>query len=848
MNTRIAAGLAALVTIALAAPPARAQIDPRGEVFYHFMPIAWRDSDNDSALGVVRRFGDFQGMIDSLPYLQSLGITAVWMNPIFPSAAYHGYQHGPGDQVNSRFGTEAQFIQFIEAAHAVNIKVFVDFVVYGISQNSTWFQSAWSNPASPYDTWLAFTNGSNTQYLGSVYNTWDGASVGFIHWDLRTPAVFNMVAAWGKKWLDPNEDGDFSDGVDGYRLDHVWQQYGSGPDGWGYNLDDFWEPWKAELQSVNPDVYIFAEQADWGITGANLLTAFDAAMTKPLEFAVRDGLNNSSAGGIASTASAAWNSLPPNRYFMGIVGDHDVDRLTSVLGNSTTRSKTAAAILLTNPFVPMIYFGDELGMRGTKGNFGSDANDIPFREPFKWNAVAGAPMSNYWVLNNQAYTNRFAQDNDGRSVQEQTGVSGSMLETYRSLIAIRKGNEALTLGDFHVVPASSSRIYSFVRQSASQSVLVVINCSTQTTNFSVDLSAFTIPTGTTTPFNLWTSSSLAALTNANKSAYAMSLSSGAFAILDLDLDTYTAPVGIVDGLALPDDFPAPIATQDTPTSLGDNLSELNQLFGVIEQDYLRIGISGNLATDATGLALCIDATIGGQSTLDIANLSPPPGGPDLLTGAVMDAGFIPESMLFANASGGTIYVDHYTLLNGGGASKVYRGAGSVNAGNGFLSGGTNSNGLEYAINNSNTTGVTGSSVANAALATSGFEIAIPLVDLGLAPGSADPIKVLAFLMKSDGTVSSQVLPPIGGSGVNLGQAPNFSAIAGNQFAIITIAPPTSCVGDITGDEITNSADFNVLASNFGASVTPNTGGDLTGDGLVNSADFNILASDFGCGN
>ncbi len=57
----------------------------------------------------------------------------------------------------------------------------------------------------------------------------------------------------------------------------------------------------------------------------------------------------------------------------------------------------------------------------------------------------------------------------------------------------------------------------------------------------------------------------------------------------------------------------------------------------------------------------------------------------------------------------------------------------------------------------------------------------------------------------------------------------------------------ACIGDISGDGASNSADFNILASNFGASVTPNTNGDLTGDGIVNSADFNILAGDFGCG-
>ncbi|MFN9972065.1 MAG: alpha-amylase family glycosyl hydrolase, partial [Phycisphaerae bacterium] len=119
----IVAGVALVPAVASAQPD-----DVADDIFYHFMPISWRDSDNDQY-----RFGDFNGMTASLDYLQSLGVTAVWMNPIFPSAAYHGYQHGDASQINSRFGTEAQFLAFVNAAHARGIKVYLDFVAYGIS-------------------------------------------------------------------------------------------------------------------------------------------------------------------------------------------------------------------------------------------------------------------------------------------------------------------------------------------------------------------------------------------------------------------------------------------------------------------------------------------------------------------------------------------------------------------------------------------------------------------------------------------------------------------------------------------------------------------------------------------
>ena len=115
---------------------------------------------------IVTRFGDFGGLAatESLDYLQYLGVTMLYLQPIFPSAAYHGYQHGVPDTLNPRFGTEPEFLAFVNAAHARGIKVILDFVAYGVSHNSTYYQSAFQNPASPFDPWLAFTNTANSTF------------------------------------------------------------------------------------------------------------------------------------------------------------------------------------------------------------------------------------------------------------------------------------------------------------------------------------------------------------------------------------------------------------------------------------------------------------------------------------------------------------------------------------------------------------------------------------------------------------------------------------------------------------------------------------------------------------
>ena len=812
------------------------------DVFYHFMPIAWRDSDNDAY-----RFGDFGGMTASLDYLEELGVTAVWMNPIFPTPAYHGYQHGRADELNPRFGTQPEFLNFVDSAHARGIKVFVDIVVYGINRDNPWFQNAYGNPASPYDDWFAFTNQANTQFLGSTYTTWNGATVRFIHWNLNNPNPVAMVTNWSRHWLDPNGDGNPIDGIDGFRLDHVWVEYPNGPNGWGYNLDDFWIPWKQAMRSVNPNVFTFAEQADWGSHGNELLTAHDAAMTKPFEFAARDALANEYAAPLYSQMEATVAALPAQGTFLGIIGDHDVDRLTSLLGGDLEKAKAAAALLLTQPFPPIIYHGDEIGMLGVKqGGYVGDAADIPMREPFKWNAVAGPPMSNYFVLNSPAYQNRYARDNDGRSVQEQRGVAGSLLEEYKLLIATRKAHVALRRGQYHPAPAGSPSVWAFLRHHEQQQALVAINLSGGAPSFTLDLSAFGIPGGSTTPLNLITGKPLPTITNENKSSYPLSLPAYGYLILQVELDPPIPPNFSIDGREIPADFgpAALLATQNNATGMGDNVSELNQLFFRTEANDILAGLTGNLATDGTGLALFFDTVPGGQNTLNLSGHTPPPWGPEQLTGLRFDPGFEPDHLIFVNAWAGNIYVDQFQLLTGGGTSTTYRGQGTVGDGDGFLSGGRNPNGMQVALDNSNTAGVTAQSPAGAATATTGFEMVIPFVDVDLPPGATGRTGIVAFLMRSNGEVGNQWLPGLGGGYPNLGLRPDMTTIPADQFARVALNP----LGDLNGDGCVDLADLGILLNDFACTAGPgNCPGDIDNDGDTDLADLGILLANFGRG-
>ncbi|MCK6477965.1 MAG: DUF3459 domain-containing protein [Phycisphaerales bacterium] len=522
--------LLALILSPIAALTARAQemapsgYDPSDDVLYQIMPVAWRCSSQrssaaaaagpDAPIEVKHRFGDFGGMTESLDYLAGLGVTGVWMTPIFPSRAYHSYQHGAADTVNPWFGTEAEFIAFVRAAHERKLKVYIDLVAYGISQDSTWFRQALADPTGPAAGMLAITDDESLlkpgpawkpkeasdarRFQGYDFRTWTGETIGIAWWDLRRPAPRELVTSWCRKWMDPDGDGDFADGVDGFRLDHVWAKYQSGPDGWGYNVREFWLPWKKDLQQVNPKVFTFAEQARWETNGIDLLPAHDAALAKPLLFAIRDAIVEGKAEKPRAALVEALKSIPDGRTLMGSIGDHDVDRIASSVSPTSDgrggdagnleKARLAAAVLMVMPMPPIIYFGDEIGMLGRAGNYGSDANDIPRREPFKWTAVDAAgnpssPMTDYWRAHKargaSVIDQRYSTDNDGRSVEEQLGKAGSLLESYKALIRLRRENIALRRGDYAPIKMSQDdpAVWCFARLHEQQKLVVAVNFS-----------------------------------------------------------------------------------------------------------------------------------------------------------------------------------------------------------------------------------------------------------------------------------------------------------------------------------------------------------------------------------
>jgi glycosidase len=507
-------------------PPAR--YNPADDIIYQILPIAWRDSNtrpfvtpppthltgnpNEPATPDHSRdphdyhFGDFRGLTDSLPYLHDLGITGIWLTPIYESNSYHGYQPIREDRVNPWFGSEDQFLEFVREAHKLEIKVYLDFVCHVVSQQSEWFRGAFRNPEHQCTSWFAFRDSANTTFEGSSFTGWNGDRVAFANWDLRNEGPRNLVISWAKHWLDPNGDGDTSDGIDGFRLDHVWAHCDNQPNGLGYNIDDFWPLWRAAIDHVKPDVYTFADPA-CSTRGSELLSVHDAVFCRAFEDEARWAVREGKAAGLYRCIGEMLKDKPFDRAFLASLGSHMIERVASAIGpdefnprdheympqetldDNLSRAKVAAAVLLLQPFPPVLYYGDEIGMAGRSFCGGTDAIYIPQREPFKWNAASklGPPMTDYDSLNEALKGRRYSRDRDGRSVEEQKGVKGSLLETYRELIALRKNTPALRRGEYIPLENSDPHVWTFLKRTSTQTILVAINLGPDTLNVSVDL-------------------------------------------------------------------------------------------------------------------------------------------------------------------------------------------------------------------------------------------------------------------------------------------------------------------------------------------------------------------------
>jgi len=356
----------------------------------------WGTPPPDPSTGGEYYGGDLAGIRSKLPYLHSLGVTVLYLNPIFSSASNHGYDTRDYDQIDPRFGTQADFEALVGDAAKLGMHVILDGVFDHVSADSPYFDryarqagtaGACQSVASPYRAWFTFTPAPNGPCAGpSGPHTMD-----YVGWNSiatlpvlnkRDPGVQSLVYgatdSVARHWLQL--------GAGGWRIDTMSDP--SFPAG-------FWQGFRSSVKAAKPDAPIIGEawQRDQAlplIRGDTADTITDYRSRTPLlaylgtadarGFA-DDGTSGLSPAIVASELAGVLEDEPPAvaATAFRLLDSHDTERVLWSLTPGTTagekaipanlavgtaRLRLAALIQLTLPGAPVVYYGDEVGMTG----------------------------------------------------------------------------------------------------------------------------------------------------------------------------------------------------------------------------------------------------------------------------------------------------------------------------------------------------------------------------------------------------------------------------------------------------------------------------------------------------
>jgi alpha-amylase len=454
--------LVACTTLQPTAPPWNHEW-ARGAVFYEIFVRSFADSDGDGV-------GDFNGMTAKLDYLDELGIDGIWLMPMFESTSYHGYDTTDYDNVERDYGTNADFQRFLAEAHKRDIKVIVDLVLNHTGVEHPWFVESAGSPIAPKRDWYVWraTNPGWKQPWGGQYESWhprNGAWYYGAFWggmpdvNYRSEEAKAEMFRITRHWLEQ--------GVDGYRLDATRYLIETGPGETGQadtrETHQVLGELSAEVRRVRPEAILVAENTVDLKTMATYFAEMPMNFNFPLATAIVEGVKSGSAANIAATLREVNRLYPRGVIDTPFLTNHDHTRIATVLGNDRGKLRSAAAILLTLPGTPFVYYGEEVGLQNAPAT-----NDEAKRTPMPWTASGGFTTGTPW----HAYSPGLAAEN----VAAQLHDTGSLLTHYRKWIAARKGSAALSKGA--ITPLETdARILAFVREARGERVLVVHNVS-----------------------------------------------------------------------------------------------------------------------------------------------------------------------------------------------------------------------------------------------------------------------------------------------------------------------------------------------------------------------------------
>lgn len=465
----LTAALAGAAFTLLTSVPAGAATLPQhadSGVYYEIFVRSFADSNGDGV-------GDLNGITARLDYLKWLGVSGIWLTPIYPSPSYHGYDVTNYFAINPQFGTLEDFKRLLREAHARGIKVLIDMVLNHTSDHNPWFQQA-LNPKSPYHDWYTWAGKGADLGASSSLNSpaWHPRArqsyLGDFSGDMPdlnydSPAVRREMIRVGRFWL--------ALGVDGFRLDATTQIYidfkadVGNPRAVAKNVA-WWQQYHAGLRASDPDVFLLGEvPAQSEAEAAPYYSALNSVFDFPLAQVLVGAAANEASPNLGLYVQQAWRTF--RRDARGpivdspFIGNHDRDRVLDQLHGNSDHMRMAAAMLLTLPGAPFVYYGEEIGMHGMKP-------DASIREPMRWDRSPEKAGETRWEP---------APDNASPdlSVAAERTDPQSLLQYYRRLMHWRIDLPALRDGAIASYPVDGGSISAYTRVDRGQRLLVIHN-------------------------------------------------------------------------------------------------------------------------------------------------------------------------------------------------------------------------------------------------------------------------------------------------------------------------------------------------------------------------------------
>jgi len=415
-------------------------------VFYQIFPDRFFNGDHSNdpenvkswlAEPTIRGFqgGDLAGIIEKFDYLLDLGINAIYLNPIFLSSSTHRYDTIDYFQIDKKLGDLNVFRQLVDIAHKNGVKIILDGVFNHTARGFFAFNDILENgEESPYRNWYhvshfpvdAYSPGKAKDYVA----WWGYKSLPKLNTTFKP--VKDFLLSVSRYWIEQ--------GADGWRLDVPNE----------IEDDTFWDQFRYEVKRINPNAYLVGEI--WEALPKWVDEKhFDGIMNYPLRDYFIRFLTGKIVGETLNIKISDLLNLYSEDQFSGmfnLLGSHDTERIFTILNSDSQLVKLAYLMLFTFPGVPVIYYGDELGVSGGK--------DPECRKSFPWDSQTKNMDIFIWI---------------------------------KKIIQFRKIFPTLSSGIFYLLQNSNrDDIFSFTRVKNEQQFIIIINRSTKFTSFELDIS------------------------------------------------------------------------------------------------------------------------------------------------------------------------------------------------------------------------------------------------------------------------------------------------------------------------------------------------------------------------